>query len=295
MPRSCLICSSRRLIPTDVVLVPGEGGPEHGGDTDRVLVHVRSDVLRTDGVLTGLQRHDARFDIEVAAELLPDHVHVTAEHEVGARARLAGRFPTLAPVPLQRECSEHDRLRRALGSGTGRLSRRVEQVGQHPYAALLDLGRPRVLGVVDEVPVQVLGDQPLRLRLHPGGDERRQVACRVPFQGKVLGHQSHRVDRRHAGLWEGAARHLLGGEAVSEQDCINVRVGRVRHVALLRGRKSVRGSGQRKSSDGSASSVAEARHAGNISIAPMRKHKAPSSVPATATRVLSTSSERGST
>ena len=53
--------------------------------------------------------------------------------------------------------------------------------------------------------------------------------------------------------------------------------------------------GQRKSGDGSASSVAEARHAGNISIAPMRKHKAPSSVPATATRVLSTSSERGST
>jgi len=56
-----------------------------------------------------------------------------------------------------------------------------------------------------------------------------------------------------------------------------------------------RGSGQRRSGEGSASFVAEARHAGNISIAPMRKHKAPSSVPATATRVLSTSSERGST
>ena len=32
---------------------------------------------------------------------------------------------------------------------------RVEEVGEHPDAALLDLGGARVLGVVDEVAVQV--------------------------------------------------------------------------------------------------------------------------------------------
>jgi hypothetical protein len=31
-------------------------------------------------------------------------------------------------------------------------------VGEHADAALLDLGRARVLGVVDEVAVEVLGD-----------------------------------------------------------------------------------------------------------------------------------------
>jgi hypothetical protein len=39
----------------------------------------------------------------------------------------------------------------------------VEQIGQHPDASLLELGGPRVLRVVDEVAVEVLGDQPLRL------------------------------------------------------------------------------------------------------------------------------------
>ena len=44
----------------------------------------------------------------------------------------------------------------------------------------------RVLGVVDEVAVQVLGDDPLRLGLHPGRHEGGQVALRDPVEDEVL-------------------------------------------------------------------------------------------------------------
>ncbi len=171
----------------DVVGMAGEGGAEHGRDADRVLVHVRLDVLGPDRVLALLERHDARLDVEVAAELLPDHVHVAAEHEVRRVRGLAGRLAALAPLPLERERAQHDRLRGPLRARSGRLARRMEEVGQHPDAALLDLGRARVLRVVDEVAVQALGDDPLRLGLHPGGHERREVALRVAVEHQLLG------------------------------------------------------------------------------------------------------------
>ena len=88
----------------------GERRAQDRGDTDRVLVHVRLHVLRADHVLVGLERDDARLDVEVAAELLPHHVDVPAEHQVGARRVLAGRIPPGAPLPFQRQRAEHDGL-----------------------------------------------------------------------------------------------------------------------------------------------------------------------------------------
>ena len=93
----------------------------------------------------------------------------------------------------------------------------MEQVSEHPNAALLDFGRTRILGVVDEVAVQVLGDDPLRLRLHPGGDEGREVASRVALEGEVFGNQPHGIHCGHAGLGEFATRHFLGDEAIAEE------------------------------------------------------------------------------
>ena len=185
--------------PDHVVHVTGEGRAEHGGDADRVLVEVGLHVVRADRVLALLQRDDPRLDVEVAAELLPDHVDVTAEHQVRPGRGEPGCLPALLPLPLQRQRAEHDRLRRPLGAAAGRLARGVEQVRQHPHAALLDLGRDRVLGVVDEVAVQVLGDDALRLRLHPGRHEGRQVALRIAFEVQVLGDQPHRIGRVHPG------------------------------------------------------------------------------------------------
>ena len=185
-------------MPLDVVGVAGEGGAEDGGDPDRVLVDVGLDVLGPDHVLALAQADDPRFDVEVAAELFPDDVDVAAKDEVRLLDRAAGRFLALLPLPLQREGAEHDRLRGALGAAAGRLAGGVVEVGEHADAALLDLGRDRILGVVDEVAVQVLGDDPLRLGLHPGGDEGGQVAPRVALQHQFLVDQPQRVERRHA-------------------------------------------------------------------------------------------------
>ena len=145
--------------PDDVVHVAGERGAEHAHDTDGVLVDVRRHVVGPDRVLVLRQGHDPRLDVEVAAELLPDHVHVPTEDEVGLVHRQVGGLAALLPLPLQRQRAEHDRLRGALGPAAGGLTRRVEQVGQHPDAALLDLRGDGVLGMVDEVGVQVLRDE----------------------------------------------------------------------------------------------------------------------------------------
>jgi hypothetical protein len=102
----------------------------------------------------------------------------------------------------------------------------VEEVGDHPDAALLDLGGPRVLRVVDEVAVEVVGDDPLRLGLHPRRDERREVPGRVALEREVLRDEPHGIDGRHPGIGERVARHLAGREAVAEQHGVGVGVGR---------------------------------------------------------------------
>ena len=185
-----------RVDPADVVGVSGEGRAEHGRDADRVLVDVRLDVLGADRVLVGRERDDAGFDVEVAAELLPDDVDVPSEHEVGPVGRLLRRLAPLAPLPLQRERAEHDRLRGPLRARAGRLAGRVEEIGEHPDAALLDLGSLGILGVVDEVRVQVFRDDAVGLGLHPGGDERREVAHRDAVEDHLLFDQTPVLPRR---------------------------------------------------------------------------------------------------
>ena len=166
--------------------------------------------------LSRLQRDDPRLDVEVAAELLPHHVHVAAENQVRPGGVLARRLAARAPLPLQRERAQHDRLRGALRPRTGRLAGGVEEVGEHADAALLDLGRLRVLGVVDEVAVEVLGDHPLRLGLHPGGHEGRQVARGNPVEDQVLVDQPHGVNGGHAVLRQLVIGRVLQKEAIAE-------------------------------------------------------------------------------
>ena len=101
----------------------------------------------------------------------------------------------------------------------------MEEVGEHPDAALLDLGRARVFSVVDEVAVQVRGDDPLCLRLHPRGDKGGQVVRRVTFDREVLEHQPHRVGGGHTFGRKLTAGDVLGNEAIPEQRCVSVGVG----------------------------------------------------------------------
>jgi len=66
----------------------------------------------------------------------------------------------------------------------------MEELGQHPDAALLDLEGLGVLGVVDEVAMQVLGDDPLRLglpsRISSSPISRIASTARMPCSGRAL-------------------------------------------------------------------------------------------------------------
>jgi len=62
----------------------------------------------------------------------------------------------------------------------------MEEIGKHPNAALLDFGRARIFGMIDEVTVQILGNDPLRLWLHPSGHERGQVARRIALEDEIF-------------------------------------------------------------------------------------------------------------
>ena len=67
--------------PDDVVGVPGERGPDHRR-TPIVFSSRWGSTSSGPIVYFGLGRNDSRLDVEVAAELLPDHVHVAPEDEV---------------------------------------------------------------------------------------------------------------------------------------------------------------------------------------------------------------------
>jgi hypothetical protein len=219
-----------------VIRMAGEGGPDDRGDTDRVLVDVGLDVLGPDRVLARLQGDDPRLDVEVAAELLPDDVHVASEDEVRPVGRLPLGLTPLAPLPLQRERAEHDRLGGALCPGPGGLARRIEQFGQHVDAALLDLGGHRILRVIDEVPKEVLVDHDAGLWLHPGGHERRQVSLWDPLHGQLLLKQPHRGNGGHGGLGDGGLGGALGEEGARGGDLdLLVEAGALGHRSLAAG------------------------------------------------------------
>jgi hypothetical protein len=91
----------------------------------------------------------------------------------------------------------------------------AEEVGEHADAALLDLRGLRVLGVVDEVAVQVLGDHPLGIGLHPRRHERRQVALRDAVEHELLVDQPHRIDAGHPVLGQPVVRRRLEQEPVA--------------------------------------------------------------------------------
>ncbi len=157
-------------------------------------------------------RHEPGLDLPVTAELLPAHLDVRAHHQVRLGRVRARRLPAGAPAPQQRHPAEHARLARP-GRGAARsprCRRRVPQVGQDVHAAPLELGGLRVLVLVDHVLGGALGHQQLGLRLHPGGDERRQVEPGVAVQDQLVADHLQRGARQHAAL---AAAGTAGSRA----------------------------------------------------------------------------------
>src|SRR5207247_107613 len=101
---------------------------------------------------------------------------------------LALRLPPLLPPALEREPAEHGRLTGAGRRAAGGLARvgRVPEVAEDRHAARLELGRLRVLVLVDHVLVEALGHQLLGLRLHPRRDERGHVQPRVAVEHQLV-------------------------------------------------------------------------------------------------------------
>jgi hypothetical protein len=117
----------------------------------------------------------------------------------------------------------------------------VEELGQHPDAALLDLEGLRVLGVVDEVAVEVVVDHPSRLGLHPGGDEGGQIALRNALNGELLADQAHRGDCRHRVLRDRVVGGSLGQEGAGCRHMGKVRCVAHHVLLIFAGRSAVPG------------------------------------------------------
>ncbi len=143
-----------------------EGGAEDGDDADGVLVAALHGLLGRQVQPVAFHRHEAHLHVPVVGELLPAHLDVDAHHEIGLVRGLALGLAPLLPAALEGEAAQHRGLARADRRAARRLVRirRVPQPAQHVDAAHLQLGRLRVLVLVDHVLVGALAHEELRLR-----------------------------------------------------------------------------------------------------------------------------------
>ena len=180
-----------------VLVGAGVGDAEGRHDHDRVLVHPFQHRGRVHGVAAMRHRDLAHFDVPVAGELVPYHLHRAAHHVRPVR-RLAFGPPPGPPPPLGRHARQHAGLRGSDGRGAhgvGRLGR-VPQVGQHVHAAPLDLSGLRVLVLVDHVLVDRQRHQGKKLGLRPRLAERGQVLAGVAIEHQLVRHHLERVPRQ---------------------------------------------------------------------------------------------------
>ena len=205
-------------MPTMSSLCPVNVVPEHGRDTDGVLVDVRR------------RRRPGRSCTSPAAAA-----------RSAARRRSSGRT---SPTPRARR-------RRTPGSGSTSARRRprgacasstsatgapsmiasddpwvrapVVSPGAWKRSASIRMQRCSISAVRGysawsmKLRCRFVGDDPLGLRLHPRRHEGRQVPGRITLERQVLADQPHRVRGGHARLRELPGRHLLGDESVAEQ------------------------------------------------------------------------------
>ncbi len=87
--------------------------------------------------------------------------------------------------------------------------RRVPEAREHVHAAQLELGRLRVLVLVDHVLVEGLGHEPVGLGLHPGRHEGGQVEPGVAVEHELVVDDLVGGVGRHAAGRQLVARHAL--------------------------------------------------------------------------------------
>lgn len=127
------------------------------------------------------------------------HVDRGRNDDVGFRDRLAGREAGVAPAALHRERREHDRLGRTHGGGGGGILG-VQQRGELPRRARVNLGAARVLLFVDRVDGHALRHDGPALGLDRGRDKSRHVEPRVGVEQPLVPDQLGRVFGAHGML-----------------------------------------------------------------------------------------------
>lgn len=206
----------------DGLVVAGVGDAEDGDDPDGVLVDVLGELVGPQARGVGLDRDLAQFDVEVAGELLPADLDRPA-HEVGPVGGEALGLAAGAPAEFEGEAAEHGGLAGSGGGAAGgrAAGRRVPQVGQDVDAAGLDLGRLRVLVLVDHVLVEALVHQAVHAVVGPGGAEGGQVLRRVAVEEELVAEQL--VD--HLGGRVVFGHPVLGEDLAAQGRREHVRVG----------------------------------------------------------------------
>ena len=172
----------------DGLVAAVERRPEDRDHADGVLVARGGGRSRAEVQPVALHRDEARLDFEVVGELVPADLDVDAHDDVGTVGGLVRHAAGVLPAPLEREPAEHARLAGADGRAADRGGgvRGVPEVGEYVHAPVLQVGRARVLVLVDHVLVERLGHQQPGLRLGPRRDERGQVEPGVAVEHQLV-------------------------------------------------------------------------------------------------------------
>ena len=152
-------------------------------------------------------RHIARLDVEVVAELLPAHLHRAREMRLGfsvglPAARRASCQRRLSASPPSMHASDEP----IVDVPMALRARGVPEAGDHRPAARLDRGRLRVLVLVDHVLVGRSRSTAWSRTAHPRADEGREVQARVAVEHRLVVHDLVRRPRIHLGFGDRQAR-----------------------------------------------------------------------------------------
>ena len=104
----------------DRLVAAVEGRPEDADHPDGVVVAALDRLRRGEVMAISCERHLARFDVEVAAELLPADLHVDSHDDVRAVVGKSGGPTARLPAPLQGQTAKHRGLARSGGRGAHR-------------------------------------------------------------------------------------------------------------------------------------------------------------------------------
>src|SRR4029077_16761932 len=84
----------------DVIVFAGEGLAGDRHHADRVFVYILVKMLSGKPVVTRLQRHNPRLDVEIAQKLFPDDLDIAAGYHIWPAGILSRLLSSRPPIPF---------------------------------------------------------------------------------------------------------------------------------------------------------------------------------------------------